>query len=75
LRPWRQRREYGRRESSVVLGFHRIRWWALANPLVRSSGGGTRTHNLRINSLIEAAFGALRIGPKVPLARDFGDRQ
>jgi hypothetical protein len=40
-----------------------------------SSGGGTRTHNLRINSLIQPGSRTGQTRPKLPLTGGFGDRQ
>ena len=39
-----------------------------------SSGGGTRTHNLRINSVIERVPEARRISSEVLLTSNFGGR-
>jgi hypothetical protein len=38
-------------------------------------GGGTRTHNLRINSLIRLVFAAVRIGRKGPVTCGIADQR
>ena len=53
-------------DRTANLSSHR-RWWV-------SSGGGTRTHNLRINSLIQPVSRAGRISPTAALTRSFGDQ-